>query len=397
MRRTTHWLSLLTVGFAVAWAIGDARSDDSATQKQEPSGDASKQVEFSAYAKALPFPPDARELEFDATFDDITFTSRSSLASLAAFYRKEMAKRGWQEDASAAVVEDDSIELTFKHGGAGVEIELDQWSDEAVEVSMDCEGLEFAGTDDPAGLVALGIPQPRAYLFLQKELLLPKDVRDLEYEGDGCTFKSAMKLQAAFDHFGKQIKAKGYKESRRPIIKDSRRYTEFERGPVTLSVNVFTHEIGSRIVLGYEDEREEASLPPLPKVASAPTKTPAGGSDDPQADRPAQTSKTAINVAGNKGTATVLHGSKKYVFKHVASFRTKDDGSNTTNVVFSSRPIPFGRIQKTIAAKDDFSFGDLYEFYLPNFLVCGWATTSPSRLPLRASALDGESKTQPTT
>src|SRR5262245_36288075 len=72
-------------------------------------------AEFSAEAMALPFPPDARELEFVAWAGDIQYKSQSSLKSLAAFYLKEMALRGWEHDESAAAIEDDSIKLTFKH------------------------------------------------------------------------------------------------------------------------------------------------------------------------------------------------------------------------------------------------------------------------------------------
>jgi hypothetical protein len=177
--------------------------------------DIEPESEFSADAKAVPFPPDARELEFDATFDDIEFASSSSLNALAAFYRLEMAKRSWKEDVSAATIEDDSIELTFKNGTSKIEIDLDERSD-YVQVRMDCEELDFTGTNDPAGLVALGIPQPRGAVFLQKEVPLPDGIRDLEYESDRCNFKSSMKLQAAFDHFGKLIRGKGYRESHRP-------------------------------------------------------------------------------------------------------------------------------------------------------------------------------------
>ena len=76
---------------------------------------ANQPAEFSAEATALPFPPDARELEFVAWAGDIKYNSHSPLKSIAAFYLHEMAVRGWEHDESAASVEEDSIKLKFKH------------------------------------------------------------------------------------------------------------------------------------------------------------------------------------------------------------------------------------------------------------------------------------------
>ena len=131
-----------------------------------------KKTEFSNRAEALPFPPDVRELEFDATFDEIEFTSGSSLPALVDFYRRELAKRGWAEDPSVAEIETDSAELTFAHDGVEIVVEFDKHSD-GVQVSFDCEGLDFAGTSDPAALITAGVPQPRAYVFLQKHVARP--------------------------------------------------------------------------------------------------------------------------------------------------------------------------------------------------------------------------------
>ena len=109
-------------------------------------------------------------------------------------------------------------------------------------------------TADPAGLAELGLPQPAAYVFLQKEFEFPEDIQDLEFDGGNrCLFKSPLDLQSAFDFLCAQLRAKGYRESRRPIISDNRRYTEFSKGRLEIGVNIFSHQIGSRAVLTYEE------------------------------------------------------------------------------------------------------------------------------------------------
>jgi len=344
-------------------------------------GGSLKAAEFSAEATALPFPPDAKEVEFAPRFGDIKYTSASPLKSLAAFYLKEMAARGWQHDEAAAVLEDETIKLTFKHEAALVKVELKQWSKE-VHISLDCEKLQFTGTDDPVKLVAAGVPVPKAILKLQKDFPLPAGAVDLRYTGDGCMFKSPLKLDEAFDHFTKSAPGKGFRESRRPIVTATRKYTEFKSGTAEFSVNVFADAVGSRIVLEYKDAAKETPVPPLAAVASLPIK---GGGSSPTASgstasgasaNPATVAAaTPIDVTANKGSAIVDYNGKKYTLANVVCYQSKGHGSTPT-LIFSAKPIPVNKLQTLVATKDDVSFGDLYEFGWPDHLVLNLGSNS---------------------
>ncbi|BBO32317.1 hypothetical protein PLANPX_1929 [Lacipirellula parvula] len=156
---------------ALVIAVGVAALSPSAIAQN-----ATESATFSPQAEALPFPLDAREVEFDATFDDIEYRSSSSLPSLAAFYRKELASRGWSLEDNSAVVEDDAVEMTFFHDGYQIDVDLDQRSDD-VAVSIECEGLDFTHTGNPSDLVAAGVPQPRANLFSAEGIAAPRDCR----------------------------------------------------------------------------------------------------------------------------------------------------------------------------------------------------------------------------
>jgi len=207
-------------------------------------------VEFTADVRQLPYPTDAREIQFGAVFRRLGFESPSSLPALSKFYSTEMAKRGWR--VTETDIEDDEVTVTFQHGEAEVELNLDLSSDR-VGVSMDCKGLSFDGTDDPAKLVELGVPQPEAYLVLQREFKLPDGYRDQEYDlGERRLFKSTLELSELYKFLTLQLRRKGYRETRRPIISDTRHYSTFARSGVEISVNAFAHEIGSRVILSYE-------------------------------------------------------------------------------------------------------------------------------------------------
>ncbi len=209
-----------------------------------------RDVALVADVRRLPYPTDAREVQFRAVFGTVEFESPSSLDSLAKFYRTEMARRGWQ--VADTDIEDDEVKVTFRHGGAEVVLKLDKSSD-GVDVSLDCDKLSFDGTDDPAGLAKLGVPQPPAYLVLQRELKLPESYRDQQYDsGKRRLFKSTLKLPELYEFLTQQLRQKGYRETRRPILSADRRYSEFAKGGVKISVNAFAHEIGSRVVLSCE-------------------------------------------------------------------------------------------------------------------------------------------------
>jgi len=349
-------IAVLTVGLLLALALAIGPADSCA-------------AEFSTEAAALPFPPDARKVEFVAWAGDIKYYSGSPMKSLAAFYLEQMAARGWEHDASAVEIDDDSIELTFKHGNVKVELDLSQRSKE-VSVRLDCKGMKFTDTDAPSKLVAAGIPMSRAALFLEKAITLPSGAQGLRYNNTSCHLKSTLKLQESFDYYSKLIAAKGFRESRRPIISDTRRYTKFKKGSAELSVNIFTDKVGSRIILSYKDSRKEAAVPPLAVVASLSIKNP-GSADTPKAGGPAAApvAKTRINVVSNKGVATATYRDKKYTFSHVACFQTKGRGDFATMVVFSAKAIPVNKLQSLVSKKDDPSFHELYDFSSPEHLI----------------------------
>jgi hypothetical protein len=349
-------LAVLTIGIFLAVALAISPDDSAA-------------AEFSAEAVALPFPPDARKLVFVAWAGDIKYYSRSPLKSLAAFYLKEMAIRGWEHDESAVEIDKDSIELTFKNGKVKVELDFRQGSKD-VSVRLDCKGLKFTGIDAPSKLVAAGIPVSRAALFLEKAIPLPTGAQGLRYDGDGCQLKSSLKLRESFDYFSKLVVAKGFRESRRPIITETRRYTKFKKGSVELSVNIFKDKVGSRIILRYDDQRKETLVPPLAAVVSLPIKNP-GTADEPKASEPAiaPIAKKPINVLSNKGSTVVNYGDKKYAFPNVVCFQTKDRGDYATMVVFSAKPIPVNKLQLLVSKEDDPSFHELYELSSPEHLI----------------------------
>ena len=366
--------------------VNAARAEQMARQRLEeedqvdPAEGIEPEIEFTRAATALPFPPDAYGLKFDESLDEIELKSGSSLRALARFYRVEMARRGWQEQRDAAVSDDDSVEMTFQGGGTTVTVDINQYSS-ANEVDIEGEGLDFKGTQDPAGLVALGIPQDPRALFLQKEIMTA-DASDVDFQPSEVTFSTSMKPKPALKHFRDLFKEKGFQETDKPTLEDDYSYAEFEKDAAEMIFYVFDHPVGSRLLFRFRDDEQAPDRPPLadtPAEAWAKrARDEASGQSEPapneQPDLSAEAPQSSadaprvIDVTSNQGTATVVHGVQRQTFKHVAAFQSQAR-PEAVEVVFSSRPIPFDRLQKLVAAEDYVSFGDLFEFDFPSFIV----------------------------
>lgn len=227
---------------------------------------------FSADVKALPFPPDAREVEFDETFEDVEYVSSSPLRALGVFYRAQMAARGWEEDRDEASVDADSIELTFRHGDAEAVVELDRDSDGEVDVSIDVEELTWEGINDPAALLAAGVPQPPSHLFLQAEFPLPAAATEVEYADGECEFKLIEDFPAAAKRFQAELAKLGWRENagERFLGKYIHSY-EYRRGPVTLEVrcNKNHQEGGTRATVIYASSQREPIAEALDQIVAA--------------------------------------------------------------------------------------------------------------------------------
>lgn len=319
-----------------------------------------EQRAFSSKAKDLPFPPDAREVEFDSSFEDVEYISASSLESLAKLFREQMPTRRWQEDTEEASFEDDEIELTFGHGEAEVVVNLSKNSDGTVDVELDCEELSWEGIDDPAGLLAAGVPQSRSYLFLQSDVPRPEEIFELEFEYEACEFKSTeTPREAAAYYIAEMVKLSWQPTRSSPFVTDDLCRFEYQKGPISLDFSIFANSDpnGSRINIRYENESAEDTVPPLEAVVG-PTRDAEPRAGDPPRTMTPQTPPVAPSAS--TGLASVTFGSDTYVLKHVAAHQHEDYGRETVLIEFADRPIPLQKLQEAVDSDDALSVHDLY-------------------------------------
>ena len=130
-------------------------------------------------------------------------------------------------------------------------------------------------------------------------------------------------------------------------------------------MNIFSDVVGSRIILDYENEAKEPVVPPLPPVDDVP----ASGMVAEGGATPNLPAKVAVDVSANRGTASIVVGGTTSTFKHVAAYRTKEDGEAKTRLLFCEQAIPLQRLQTLLAKEGDFEFGELFQTGYPGHLI----------------------------
>ncbi|MDA0658629.1 MAG: hypothetical protein O2931_09430 [Planctomycetota bacterium] len=152
-----------------------------------------------------------------------------------------------------------------------------------------------------------------------------------------------------------------------------------------MSVNIFSHDVGSRIILGYKHEKPEPVVPPLAPVDSPLAKRNNNGTPvDAKDELPA---KVPVDATRNTGSATVMLGATKYEFKHVAAYRTKSDGDGKTVLLFSQRPIPLQQLQDLITKSDDVSMSDVFKSMAPEHMTISYGESVSFHLNVGGTAI----------
>ncbi len=161
-----------------------ATTEATATATAEPTEAGPTAEPGAAVQPDLPAPADVENLAYDSAINEITYTSASDVAELVAFYRKELADKGWTETQDSAVVNEYLGYLEFTKGDASiiftiarpadgnatsVTAELDNYptSGQAIADATPASAEESsggqAGTEPPKAEDKDGLPVPADY------------------------------------------------------------------------------------------------------------------------------------------------------------------------------------------------------------------------------------------
>ncbi len=89
----------------------------------------------------IPLPDDAQAIDYQATAQQMSYTTDSSLDRLVTLYRRRLPERGWQEDTVVALIISDFASLRFTNGSASLALTLSKIAGNRTEATIDGNGL----------------------------------------------------------------------------------------------------------------------------------------------------------------------------------------------------------------------------------------------------------------
>jgi hypothetical protein len=179
--------------------------------------------ESHASARALPLPPNARKVEYDADASEITFTSESSTTELARFFRDKLVGHGWEEEALASVITAQvaSLNLTGKDEADLSITMINLGLGGGTEVTISVDGLSFAEAepgnvpDRPSG----SPPPPSEEVTAEDRDGLPVPSNNTEFSRERTPFRTTLttatpsSLADMVAFYRKHLAAAGWEEA----------------------------------------------------------------------------------------------------------------------------------------------------------------------------------------
>jgi hypothetical protein len=124
-------------------------------QATEPADTPTADSSAAAGQPNLPTPADAKDLVYSADAQEVTYTSPSDVKTLVKFYRQALPGQGWEEDETAALVNDNLGSLEFSKGDSTLSFMMvSSGAGSDTQVSIDLSGLAAAAAETPAATAA---------------------------------------------------------------------------------------------------------------------------------------------------------------------------------------------------------------------------------------------------
>jgi len=241
----------------------------------------------------IPLPETAAEIDYQGDDAKVEFDSRSSVPALAAFYRTEMKKRGWQEQRSV-INRANMVVLNFSKSKDRLSLTIMKFGDHA-KVSGTGSALVAQTTKAPqdssqAGAQAAAGDMPR--------LPMPAGAKDVTYDRDNGTleFVSTSSVKALTDFYQAEMKQQGWKETTPPVVRPRiamLRYTKGDDG-VSLMVNVLGDTTSVNATGSYLKSAAAKNAPPSAEDLKVEE---SGGLPMPKAHDSTESEKTGMRRA----------------------------------------------------------------------------------------------------
>lgn len=241
----------------------------------------------------IPLPETAGDVDYRSDDSRIEFDSRSSVPALAAFYRAEMKKRGWQEQRSV-INRANMVVLNFSKSKDRLSLTIMKFGDHA-KLSGNGSALAAQMANAPSAS-AQADSQPAAGDMPQ--LPMPAGAQEVTYDKDNGTmeFTSTSSVKELTEFYQAEMTRQGWTETTPAVVRPRiamLRYARADDG-VSLIINVLGNTTTVEASGSYLQSAAAKNAPPSAddlKVEES------GGLPVPRAHESAESEKTGMRRA----------------------------------------------------------------------------------------------------
>lgn len=217
-------------------------------------------VESLVGAPDLPLPEDAQAVEYEADFEQISYTSPADIETLVEFHRQALAAEGWQEDETFSIVEESFGSLFFEKDEASLDFTFFNFNNET-EVTISTSGLAWGDSlptgesettsSDVTETVVMGDDTPTDPRFNPEAWPVPAEAQEVERDRDEVDFVIDWDYAAIGEFYTPILTELGFETD---CFNEAAEYTSYScsigQNGLSLSIHLF-EKFDGRIEVGF--------------------------------------------------------------------------------------------------------------------------------------------------
>lgn len=298
--------------------------------------------------KDLPVPEGASDVSFMKRRGDVRFTMNSDFKSAGNYYAKKLAELKWSKSGR------DNLQRNFW-------VQKFAKDKMSLEVRVDSRGKGSEVRLTPQGLMWEEDDQPRP-----KDLPLPKDAADIEYDGffESIKMTSPSNVKALAETLSKELTERKWTKTATEFNLDTFVRMKFTQDKSTLDIDIRSEDNGSEVSIrtkGMQWDEMKAEIERAEKLKEevAENDSPTAEAAEKRAELPKRKDKPKQGIdklPQLPSLGVVVMNDKPFKLPNVIAYEVFEDGHWSTRIVATDRPIKqdslLSKLKKTGTDKD---------------------------------------------
>jgi hypothetical protein len=279
----------------------------------------------------IPIPDGATDVSTMKRRGDIRFQMPSDFKTAGNFYAKKLAEQKWTKSGRDNLQSNFWVQ-TFAKDKVSLEVRVDSRG-EGSEVRLTPKGLMWEEDDQPT----------------PKNLPLPKDARELEYDDffESIEFKSPANVKAIAEFLTKELGEKKWTKDATEFDLATFVRMNFSQGKSTLTIDIRAEDSGSEVTIrtkgmqwdGMKAEIARAKKEAEKTAASTPQKPATAGKSVELPPRKAKPRQGIDKLAKLPSEGTLVMDGTPYKLSNVIAYEVYENNQWATRIVATQKPV----------------------------------------------------------